>query len=647
MTARAETVLAIVGAGPRGVGVLERIAANAQLIDPDARLTIHLIDPHPPGAGRIWRRDQSALLKLNSAAEDVTMFTDESSLVDGAVVPGPSLAEWAAAVRSGEIADVELDAPHLRSELARLTGASFPTRQLQSVYLDWFYRRALGALPARVTVTAHATTVLSVDELADGDQQLRLESGGVIVADLVLYALGHTGADPEPAQRRLIDFADRHELVYLPPAFTADADTSAIPAGENVIVRGMGLASVDLVVLLTEGRGGCFETDAAGRLAYRPSGREPKLFLGSRRGVPYHAKISSALVAPRVAPRFFTAEVAATIERSNERLSFREDFWPLIAKEALWGYYWELFVGHPDRVSASWDEFAARFTPLDWDSEELALLVEETVPDPLDRVLLDAFDRPLDDARFDDAGQLQEELRRYIRTDLVLRSSPDRSATLALFSSLLFALFDLGGIVDSPKWSARSRIDDLPVRWLGFFSFVASGPPAHRLEELLALSEAGIVEFLGPELWVRADDRGHFVAGSPSVDREVTARVLVDARLPRTRVGASDNPAVRSLVRSGAGSEEYLQDDEAGGSTGRLRVRREDARVLDPLGRPHPRRFAIGAYTNAPFVGAFARPRTNAVSFRENDRVARALLELARGLSSDVVECAVPELERA
>ncbi|NEE15286.1 adenylate cyclase, partial [Streptomyces sp. SID7499] len=64
------------------------------------------------------------------------------------------------------------------------------------------------------------------------------------------------------------------------------SDLDALRPGEPVIVRGIGLAFIDLMVLLTEGRGGRHEDGV-----YLPSGREPVLYVGSRRGVPYHAKI--------------------------------------------------------------------------------------------------------------------------------------------------------------------------------------------------------------------------------------------------------------------------------------------------------------------------------------------------------------------
>ncbi|MDQ1172461.1 NADPH-dependent 2,4-dienoyl-CoA reductase/sulfur reductase-like enzyme [Microbacterium testaceum] len=82
------TDVVIVGAGPRAVMLVERLLARRTR---DARppLRITLIDPFPPGGGRIWRREQSSLLKLNSMARDVTVFTDDSCVIAGPVRSGP------------------------------------------------------------------------------------------------------------------------------------------------------------------------------------------------------------------------------------------------------------------------------------------------------------------------------------------------------------------------------------------------------------------------------------------------------------------------------------------------------------------------------------------------------------------------------
>ncbi|CAN5151320.1 FAD/NAD(P)-binding protein [soil metagenome] len=635
--------IAIIGAGPRSVGVLERLVANA----PEFRragqtIVVHLIDPYPAGPGRIWRYDQSPLLKLNSMAADVTMFTDASSTIDGPVRPGPSLIEWAERLRDGRIR-LSIDDPILRRELAHLTAASFPTRRLQSLYLDWFFREALAALPPDYRVHTHAARARRVDDLGDGTQRVLLDTGVELDVDVILYSLGHNGSTPQREHADLIDFAARHELYYLPPAFTADADTRALAPGQPVIVRGLGLAAVDLVVLLTEGRGGRFERAEGRRVRYLPSGREPRLLLGSRRGVPYHSKISSALVGSAPTPTWFTPDVAKRLESEHGSLDFAADVWPLIAKEMLWGYYRELFTGHPDRTSITWEEFSAEFAGIDAAAitgadDRLRSLVERSVYDPIDRLLLPEFDRPLDGRTFASSDDLQAAVRTYIAQDLALRSAPEHSATQGLFVALLTCLFTLSAIADSPVWSAESRVRDLHGWWLGYFSYIASGPPAHRLDELIALSEAGIIEFLGGELTVAADEAaGQFVASSPNVDRVVRASALVDARLPESNVSSSDNEVLRSLIESGAGRDDVAVDAEFAAATGHLAVRRGDTRVLSVNGEHHARRYAVGPYTSSPFVGAFSRPGTNAIAFRENDRVARAILGQLRGYSDDAL----------
>ncbi|MBM3715589.1 MAG: FAD/NAD(P)-binding protein, partial [Actinobacteria bacterium] len=191
-------------------------------------------------------------------ARDVTVFTDETSTIAGPARSGPSLIEWAERVRVGAIPDARIDDPDLDAELRALRGDSFSTRRLQSAYLDWFWRRTVAIAPPGVEVRWQQGTVQWVDQSLDG-YEVALADGIRLPADVVVYALGHNGRDPEGETRELLAAAARHDLVYIPPAFTADADLRGLTPGADVIVRGMGLASVDAVVLLTHGRGGRFE----------------------------------------------------------------------------------------------------------------------------------------------------------------------------------------------------------------------------------------------------------------------------------------------------------------------------------------------------------------------------------------------------
>lgn len=634
-TTPSTVVLVVVGAGPRATGLLERIAANApELWDEQRELHIHLVDPHPPGPGRIWRHEQSSLLRMNSMAEDVTMFTDESSTIEGAVRPGPSLAEWAAQFADGgprHAPYAEPADPDVLAELRTLSGTDFPTRRAQSAYLDWVFRRALTELPPSVTVEWHRTTATDVTGPADGPQRVHLADRATpLTADLVVLAQGHLGSTPDAQHRAHAAFARRHGRFHLPPEFSADADLSALRPGEHVILRGFGLAFIDLMALLTEGRGGTYRTEADGTLTYLPSGREPVLHVGSRRGVPYHSKTRYQLQGPRPPlPRHFGPDAVDALIAEDRPLDLRRDVWPLMAKEIGFGHYHELFHAHPERTAVPWPEFAAAYDRLDWYSDGMAALVSAAVPSPADRLDFEALDHPLDGVSFPAADTFQDHLRHHIAQDVARREDPAFSADLGAFLALLSVYGQLPRLVAAGRLAAHSVAADLDGWWHGFFSFLASGPPGFRLRQLLALSRAGVVHFVGADIRIDTDEStGTFTATSPTVPGRTThATALIEAYVPGPSLARTEDPLLRGLYRAGALTEEVLADPTYTHRSGLLAVSPADGHVIDPVfGGPHPRRIALGAPTNSRAVAAFARPRTNAPAFRQNDTVARALL---------------------
>ncbi|MFJ8822244.1 FAD/NAD(P)-binding protein [Streptomyces sp. NPDC102467] len=580
--------LVIVGAGPRGTGVLERIAANTRDNAGRLDLDVHLVDPYPAGPGRIWRREQSPLLWMNSQAQDVTMFTDDTVQLDGPVLEGPALHEWAG-----------------------IDGRVFADRRSQGGYLRWVYEKAVAGLPDGVVVHHHARKALRLCGPRHGRQQVWLEDRPrPLLADVVILAQGHLDAELDDEQRALSAYAERHGLLHLPPDFTADSDLSALAPGQDVLVRGFGLAFVDLMVLLTEGRGGRYEGDR-----YVPSGREPVLHVGSRRGVPYRSKIGydwdAAAGGRPPLPRFLgPAQIDELLARQHG-FDFRADVWPLIDKELGFAHYHRLFTARPERTTMAWTDFEEKYaaaTPL---GAELRALVASAVPDPADRLDLAALDRPLDGVRHTSYEELQEALRGHITADLERRHNPAHSPDLAVFLGLLSVY---GQVV---------RLGDIGNWWHGFFSYLASGPPGPRLRRLLALSRAGVVKFLGADLRISAEDGVFRATGATVVGHVVEARALVEARLPEPTLARTRDRLLRELYEEGALST----------PAGLLAVDPDDGRVLYRDGSAHPRRFALGPHTNARGAGAFTRPRTNSPTFRQNDATARAVLAFLRDLS--------------
>ncbi|MFD4639007.1 FAD/NAD(P)-binding protein [Lentzea sp. NPDC058436] len=559
-------VLAVIGAGPRGTGLLERLAANASLLPSGCE--IHVIDPHPAGAGRVWRPDQSPLMLMNSRAADVTMFTDDSVRCTGPITPGPTLAEW-----SG------------------LSPDAFPTRRQGGAYLRWCFDRAVRALPSHASVVVHRTSAVA---LSDGPRQtVALADGTRVVADVVVLAQGNVGGHRTPEQQAHEDFAARTGGTYLPPSCPGDEDLDRLPASEPVLVSGMGLAFVDLAVLLTEGRGGRFTRDRDGALTYRPSGREPVLHAGSRRGVPYLPKpLLPPLADP--APRFFTPELLDRATTPGELVG-------AACRELVWAHYRELFATHASRTRMPWDAFAAEFAAVPVTAPAFADLVTAAVPDPADHAAMGFLRSPLDRS-FDGQPALNSWMCTHIGRAVARATDPRHSAHAAVLHGLLTVSETLEGLrTPNPAAARASRVLST------FAAYLGSGPPPHRLEQLQALTQAGVLHFLGAGL--RVEHSGDFFsAHTASLPSPVTARHFVEARLPDP--DARMHPLLTPLAHNRT----------------RVPVDPDTFQVLGQEGDAHPHRLALGLFAGGGALGAFSRPGRNAPFFRQNDDTARRVL---------------------
>ena len=446
------------------------------------KLVIHLIDPYPAGPGRIWRSAQSALLRMNSLAQDVTMSGAEPDPSGSAGLPqaGLGLLDWALHLRrAGLPGDLE---PSLADELTGLAAGDFATRRLQSAYLSWYLRQVLDGMPATVRLRTHTAAAVDLTSAPDGEQLVRLDGASdPLHVDAVVLALGHLEAEPDHHEQRTLEFARSSGLTYIPPGYTADLDLSEVQPGEAVLLRGFGLAFIDLMVLLTEERGGRFSPGDSGRLVYHPSGAEPRLYVGSRRGVPYLTKPRYRLQGkPASLPRFFGPDEIQQLAARTQPVDFRADVWPMMAKEIGWGYYTELLTGHSGKARMSYDHFAEHYAAAAWGSSEARDLIEKAVPCPGDRLDLLAADRPMAGLRCQDIKQFGTHLQDHVQHALDRRAMPAFSPDLGAFTAVLSAGHHLGKLVISGKLTPRSQIEDVDGWWS---DFATTSPLARRRSE--------------------------------------------------------------------------------------------------------------------------------------------------------------------
>lgn len=226
-------------------------------------------DPLPPGAGSVWRVDQPEVLRLNVTAGSV----DASSTLST-----ENLTAW-----------VNRVAPEL-------SGEKYPPRRLVGRYLQEQFRLLSQHGRARVS---HAPFVVTGVER---DGELWRVSGpfGAQPYDEILLATGHglaTADTVEPAAGAL----NSSPLIG---DYDAILEPSDIPAGSDVWIRGAALTAYDVVLLLSEGRGGFWEQtkgDSDGprpELQYCPSGEEPgRITFFSRSGSLMDPKSESVPIA--------------------------------------------------------------------------------------------------------------------------------------------------------------------------------------------------------------------------------------------------------------------------------------------------------------------------------------------------------------
>ncbi|VUC26562.1 unnamed protein product [Clonostachys rosea] len=600
--------MAIVGAGPRGTSSLERVLASAdEFVPHDVRLTVHIVDPSAPGPGTVWRTAQSSHLLMNTVTSQITLFTDDSVVCDGPIRQGPSLYDWALWAEPG------------------LGPDDYATRAQYGKYLAWVFNDIVIKSPRNVHIEVHAARAIRLDDDKDGSQVLVLSNGETLRGlSTVVLAQGHLPLFPDSTQQQLAMFATRHGLRYLMPSNPADVDLSPIAPGEPVFLRGLGLNFFDYMALLSTGRGGYFSR-ASGRMRYYASGNEPRIYAGSRRGIPYHARGDNAKGASgRHLPVLLTNEVIASFHkraRAGEPLDFKTDIWPLLTKELEIVYY-EALLGKDkaDRLS-----FRKRFLATEPESrEEAEFLVELDIPEA-SRWSWSRITEPFGKRKFATAEEWRKWMLDYLREDVKQAELGNVEGPL---KAALDVMRDLRNevrlIVDHYGLSGASRRDHLDKWYTPLNAYLSIGPPRERIEQMVALIEAGVLDVLGPQVHVEAQNWA-WVAHSPEIPgSEIRVKTLIEARLPEPNLRHTADELLAHLLHTGQCRPHTVGEYETGG----LDVTQSPYHLIDGQGRPHEKRFVVGVPTEGVHwvTAAGARPGVNSVTLTDTDAVARAVL---------------------
>ncbi|PQZ98614.1 hypothetical protein CQ017_08650 [Arthrobacter sp. MYb224] len=605
--------VAIVGAGPRGTSVIERLAKLAVKVPKLATLVrVTVFDPYRPGSGHVWNPKQSLHFLMNTPASFPTVAPERV-----AAEPGLSFRQFVEANGDG----LRLEERQAAALRATQPG-TYPPRAIYGRYLEHVYdscARVLDEHPNFVLnyIRAEVLAVrpqeagyrLDYRSFAQGDP-----GAGHLEFDSVVLALGHQDAELNPWQKQLQRAAEQDGATYLPPNIPADVDYSNFKSGESALLRGMGLNFFDGMAELTSGRGGIFKEvsqEPGHRFEYIASGKEPKLIAASRRGTPYWGKpVVEEFIPAEITLRFLHAEEligkVAEARHSNPdaALSFSRHIWPQLHRDILWVYYSKCVATEAAGPTAdsSW-LLAGLERILEAEHHEGNQVWLSELRDYIDQfphlkwLDIPALARPFDQVGFGSHEQYQQAVRDYLVGNAQHSSAGLRDPLSCAIMTMNAGRMVIKDLVTKGILDEQSRIEEVQAHFEPLVEGLSSGPPLERIEQLLALSRAGLVSFIGPEPEFGFDDvRGKFTVSSPWVDTEIYgAKVLCEAMMPSNRVLQNNTPLITQLLADKVARAHTWRNAEGEQMTGSgFDVVGEPYRLINAEGLAHRGIFVLG-----------------------------------------------------
>ncbi len=392
--------IAIVGAGPNGTYALERLWSVLSSCDFVPRTKIYVFEKSSHfGAGAIYNPDQPRCNLLNRITGQICFAPDESYPAAGKLLPRelrPTLYEWAQK-RYSETGEKRFDLPP----------ESWPPRYIHGLALVEHFRKYVNLLNGLSQVEVELVQDEVVDLVPEnGHYSVRLDSGEKE------YQVGHvllvTGFTNNVVKEGSFEFpfaekARGSGFSYVENPYPQSAILPEMATSSHVVgCLGMGQSAVDVILYLTEGRGGFFESATDG-VSYHPSGREPARIVGiSLSGVLSNSRPvnEKEVDVARLEHRgvFFTTDTVRRLRQTyglpaeiegfgaQLQLDFESHVFPVMCLEMAYVYYRALFgeefaLSFRDKAAPRFDEFLrGQASKFDSVSSAMAFLEAETIP---------------------------------------------------------------------------------------------------------------------------------------------------------------------------------------------------------------------------------------------------------------------------
>ncbi|RXG13287.1 FAD/NAD(P)-binding protein [Leeuwenhoekiella aestuarii] len=482
----------IIGLGPKGFYGFERLLAEIDQLDDHTDMCIHLFNESDAFAtGWVYDINQPEYLLMNYPNKYISSVPRTEC---DAMIPMSSYSEWVSKFTGNSISYEEKQiAP--RAAVGR--------------YLKYYFNLLLKAGSSRVKIKKHITTVTAIKK---GDSGFYIDTttgaGAGLTFKTLLLTTGHS-----PAISSAYQTASNCDYT-IPFVYPFDKKLTPVKSGTTVLCKGIGLTAIDTILGLTEGRDGAFKKSESGSYSYTKSGTEPfKIMPFSRSGIPIIPRGLAAINLKQTS--FFLKHLVENTLKNKRILDFEKQVLPILKVDIEAEYYHRLFKHYHYEYTPSVSiehfrnvqkDFHKRFPKVNQFKAQ-SILYPKLNPE----------------------SNLQQAVKNFWEF-WIIESEKKESPYAAAVAAWRFAAEDFNRLYSANVLTPASR-SIFQNKYFGLFNRVAYGPPVQNIQKMLALMQAGILDFSyakSPQL-IEKRDACYLQTKTQKIEMDY----ILDARLPR------------------------------------------------------------------------------------------------------------------
>lgn len=483
--------IAIIGFGPKGFYGFERILAFLKKYNITSDVNIHLFNESEAFAtGWVYDVNQPDYLLMNYPNQFISCAPASDP---PALVTIPSFTSYISK-RTGNSEDYE------NSQIA-------PRKEV-GAYLSYYFNKLKDVAIPSIKIYTYVARVDAIHKLESGyridAKSLRKE----VIVDKLLITTGHS---PSIISKKTTDDSTDATIPFVYPF---SEKLIGIKSQAVVSCKGLGLTAIDTILGLTEGRSGYFKKIDGQQLMYYKSGLEPKYILPfSRSGIPIIPRGSHTTKQKQIS--FYFKRFVSGIKNTTTIFDFESELLPIIEQDIIAAFYFQLFENKNISIDPdiSFDELEKRILVFHKENPEV---------------------KPFSVSELYNPNQIEGKntdfsVVKYWKFWITENSNP-ASPSVAAASAWRFISDDFNFLYSTNRLTPESK-NFFQKSYFGLFNRISYGPPVQNIEKMIALHNAGILNFTFVKSPIIKKENEKFIFRSNTKTIEVD--YLVDSRLPR------------------------------------------------------------------------------------------------------------------